>query len=208
MHSLFLMAFMHDQPQDDSPSFSTLSIDALLSIARHARHRRAHPERDTTAFSMLDAALHDGMPPVVDIAVYLCRVASLTQLAILPAGELVSSICSRLTPAFEARAIAVSMVEMLAYATACASDDLGISVKLAVGIEEGYFVLAVAIDTCRPAANLSATSGLLLARSIVEAVGGIFERGFEGDTMMLAAVFDGDDPTSSGGRPLDAPVTN
>ncbi len=204
----FVMASMHHQPRDGSPSFSTLSVDALLSVARHARRRRAHPDRDTTTVSILDAALHDGMPPVVDLAVYLCRVATLAQMEILPAGELFSSICSHLTSAFKARVIAVSMVEMLAYATACASDDLGISVKLAVGIEQGYLVVAVAIDTCRPAGNLSATRGLSLARSIVEAADGVFERGFEGDTMMLAAVFVGDDPTSSGGQPLDAPVIN
>lgn len=157
------------------------ALDATMADVDDAdglrRHRAAH---------LVERMLSSRKPARADCSRFLELLAGRLQMASPVIGQLMTSIVPLVMPSRRARALAVMIADVFAFAEASAVRDRELRVYLALGFDEDQLVVGVGTEgAIAPVGTANATLGLLRARAIAELMGGRLDRGIDRDRMVV-----------------------
>lgn len=160
-----------------------------LAVLREAPEGVAEMPRRRRALALLERMLSGPLPECVDCASYLNRLALRHHVASRAIGVMMTRIEPVLLDAAMARGLAVAVSELLDHVDLAASGS-ALPIQLAIGVSDDLLIVGLGAERgVAPLATLSAHRALLRARAITQALGGDFERGVDGDRIVLGLTF-------------------
>lgn len=202
MHICIVVVVIMSNPSHPVPSaVPHIRLARLLAEAADARSSRVSggPEgcgihecdwnRSRRAALMHEALLTGPMPRSLDVGAFLSRAASLQLMATGGLSEMWSSIEVMRMSAWRVRALAAVLAEIVHFIDTGISADGSASLRLVVASEGDRIVIGVSAQgDYAVVGTAGGARALLRAMRLVEALGGDFGRGSDGEAMVFGIV--------------------
>mgnify|MGYP006959304029 CR=1 FL=1 len=186
-----------------------MHLNALLREADLARkltrqailYRSTLSEQQIRALHRADSILAGPLPPRVECGLFLSRSVHRRQLAYTWIRCFKTSIAPIFLPRRQARALAVTIDEVVRFVDGAVNGGEHAAFCLVVANVDRRLIVGLRVEgSVEPVADLSGMTSLLRAAAIVSCLHGEFQRGMDGKRMVFGISLDGNSWLETDGR--------